>query len=382
MAITRLAPSFLKKLIPWSAAPAASSQGGLSTRQGVDHGWLSSTAQILAAVRREKERADRYENPFCVAVLPTACGRHPAVNEIAGRIRASDVAGINEQGVPALLLPETKRSGAQHMLSSLEFVEPDLRQNARVYEYPQDLLIVTEVERLLTPHSPPPDPPGGAPASKRAFDIAVSLIALLVTSPITLGIAAYIALVSKGPILLRQVRIGAGGKPFEMLKFRTMEASERPTDRHKEHSVAFIKDGTTSMEKVDSDLPIIPGGRLIRRLGLDELPQALNVLKGDMSLVGPRPCMPYEAAAYRPWHRQRFEATPGITGLWQVSGKNRLTFQEMVRLDIRYIRTWSFLSDLAIVAKTPFTVLDLAIHGESPKRVTTRGHPRAQPSRR
>jgi lipopolysaccharide/colanic/teichoic acid biosynthesis glycosyltransferase len=117
------------------------------------------------------------------------------------------------------------------------------------------------------------------------------------------------------------------------------------------------------MTKIDGCLDIIPLGKLLRASGLDELPQIFNIIRGEMSLIGPRPCLPYEEERYRPWHRKRFEAHPGVSGLWQVSGKNRLTFDTMVRLDILYERRRSFLIDLAIIVKTPWMIVEEMVRG-------------------
>jgi lipopolysaccharide/colanic/teichoic acid biosynthesis glycosyltransferase len=199
-------------------------------------------------------------------------------------------------------------------------------------------------------------------ALKRAMDFAGALAALLVLSPIFLVIAAAVKLSSKGPILFRQNRVGQYGARFTFLKFRSMYANNNP-DIHKEYVRKVIagtadQRGRDGVFKITDDPRITPVGRLLRRTSLDELPQFINVLKGEMSLVGPRPPLPYEVEAYDVWHRRRLlEARPGITGLWQVNGRCRTRFDEMVRLDLQYARKQSLWLDLKILIRTPAAVL-------------------------
>jgi lipopolysaccharide/colanic/teichoic acid biosynthesis glycosyltransferase len=190
------------------------------------------------------------------------------------------------------------------------------------------------------------------PAWKRALDLAL----ILVASPglLLLGgvIAAAIKLGSPGPIFFQQRRIGYKGRPFVLFKFRTMRTGAE-THLHQRHTQELIKSGKP-MTKLDAqqDPRLVPLGRVLRASGLDELPQLINVLRGDMSLVGPRPCLPYEFDIYEAWQRRRCDAAPGLTGLWQVSGKNRTTFDRMVQLDIRYAKRKSLWLDLKIIFKT------------------------------
>jgi lipopolysaccharide/colanic/teichoic acid biosynthesis glycosyltransferase len=195
---------------------------------------------------------------------------------------------------------------------------------------------------------------------KRAMDIAGSLLALMVLSPVLVGVA--VALTSKGPIFFRQQRIGQYGARFTFLKFRSMYFANNH-EIHKEYVKSLIS-GTNGSEqgqgrkvyKLTNDPRVTSIGRILRRTSLDEVPQFLNVLTGQMSLVGPRPPIPYEA--YDTWHAQRLLAVkPGITGLWQVEGRSRVTFDEMVRLDLRYASSWSVWLDLKILLKTPGAVL-------------------------
>lgn len=201
------------------------------------------------------------------------------------------------------------------------------------------------------------------PRWKRAADILIASSLLLLLWPVFGLIALGIKLSSPGPVFYRQPRVGGGGRLFEFIKFRTM-TDRCSVVRHRQYLKALIgggaaaPEGGDAMVKLDACNPdIFPFGRLLRRTYLDELPQLINVLRGEMSLVGPRPPIPYEVAAYYGWHNGRFDAVPGMTGLWQVSGKNRLSFAEMVRLDIRYARTLSPWLDLKILLATPFAIL-------------------------
>jgi lipopolysaccharide/colanic/teichoic acid biosynthesis glycosyltransferase len=201
---------------------------------------------------------------------------------------------------------------------------------------------------------------------KRSIDIAGSAAITLLCLPLCLAIAVAVKLSSKGPILFRQERIGQFGQSFTFLKFRSMYVD----NDHKVHQEFVRKliaqeqvsgehaDGKQAVYKIKNDKRVTPVGRFLRRTSLDELPQFLNVLRGDMSLVGPRPPIPYELAAYQTWHRRRvLEVKPGITGLWQVTGRSRVKFDEMVRLDLRYATSWSPWLDFKILLRTPIAVI-------------------------
>ena len=196
------------------------------------------------------------------------------------------------------------------------------------------------------------------PRWKRALDISCVLIVIPLLLPLILITAIIIKAGSKGPLLFRQERIGLLGKRFVLLKFRTMNPGSG-TAVHEAH-VASLMESNGPMTKLDArgDARLIPFGRLLRAAGLDELPQLINVLRGEMSLVGPRPCLPGEYDRYLPWQRERFRTLPGLTGLWQVSGKNRTTFNEMIDFDIQYVRMQSAWLDLKIMLKTIPVVMD------------------------
>jgi lipopolysaccharide/colanic/teichoic acid biosynthesis glycosyltransferase len=181
------------------------------------------------------------------------------------------------------------------------------------------------------------------------MDVIGSAVILVLLAPFLLTIGLYVKCVSRGTVLFRQQRFGIGGRPFDVWKFRTIEVSDASA-QHRSH-VADLIASDRPLEKCDDRLEVIPGGSLLRRLGIDELPQLINVLKGEMSLVGPRPdVVPVDD--YIHWQRRRFEVLPGITGLWQVSGKNRTTFTTMMRLDAAYVRRRSFWLDLWILFRT------------------------------
>jgi lipopolysaccharide/colanic/teichoic acid biosynthesis glycosyltransferase len=201
-------------------------------------------------------------------------------------------------------------------------------------------------------------------AVKRGLDTVASGALLLALAPLGLLLAGLVRLSSPGPVLFRQTRVGYRGRPFTMLKFRTMYTGADQA-AHREFVTRFIADGAratppdgATMFKLTNDPRVTPLGRLLRKTSLDELPQLWNILRGEMSLVGPRPPLPYEVERYAPWHRRRvLEARPGLTGLWQVRGRSRTTFDEMVRLDLRYARTRSLARDLGILLATPRAVI-------------------------
>jgi lipopolysaccharide/colanic/teichoic acid biosynthesis glycosyltransferase len=202
--------------------------------------------------------------------------------------------------------------------------------------------------------------------TKRLIDLVGSIVGLILSAPIFLLVAVAIKSSSKGPVFFKQQRIGQHGKPFTFLKFRSM-CINNDSGAHKEYVrklIAGEAEPTPSngngngIYKIASDKRVTPVGRFLRRTSVDELPQLINVMKGEMSLVGPRPPIKYEVDAYDIWHRSRLlEAKPGITGLWQVNGRSRVKFDEMVRLDIRYARTWSLWLDIKILLRTPGAVL-------------------------
>jgi len=202
---------------------------------------------------------------------------------------------------------------------------------------------------------------------KRAMDIVGGIVGLTALSPVFLIIALAIKVTSKGPVFYRQSRIGQHGIPFAMVKFRSMRIDNN-SDAHREYVTQLIagvaekqpsNGSAQGVYKLTSDDRITPVGAFLRRTSLDELPQLLNVLKGEMSLVGPRPPIDYEVERYDLWHRRRLmEAKPGITGLWQVAGRNRIPFDDMVRLDLIYAQSWTPWLDFKILLRTPRAVIE------------------------
>jgi len=197
---------------------------------------------------------------------------------------------------------------------------------------------------------------GLALATKRLIDIVGSISVLVLTSPVLVGTAVAIRLDSPGPVLFRQERVGRDGRRFSMLKFRSMRA-DADDSAHREFLRSLATGGDADVYKVDQDDQITRVGRVIRLLSIDELPQLVNVLRGEMSLVGPRPDVPYALDVYQPRHWQRFDVLPGLTGLWQVSGRSLLSPAQMLDLDVSYAETWTVTGDLRILLRTVPQVL-------------------------
>ena len=201
--------------------------------------------------------------------------------------------------------------------------------------------------------------------SKRAFDTVVAAVGLVLISPLLAVIAVLIRFGSPGPVIFRQRRIGENGRPFTMFKFRSMRADADP-QLHQAYVTRLIQqnlgpadlaaEGAKSL-KLAADPRVTRVGAFLRQTSLDELPQLFNVLRGEMSLVGPRPHIAYEVELYQAWHKRRLTAPPGITGLWQVRGRNRVSFEEMVRMDLEYIDRQSLWLDLQLLAQTTLAVI-------------------------
>lgn len=198
---------------------------------------------------------------------------------------------------------------------------------------------------------------------RRLFDIAFATTTIVLLGPILIAVAVAVRIDSRGPALFRQRRVGYREREFTLFKFRSMRLDADPRG-HQDYVTALIKgeqrstdDGRQDLYKLAVDNRITPVGRWIRRWSLDELPQLFNVVAGDMTLVGPRPAIPYEVAEYPSWYLKRFSVKPGLTGFWQVSGRNERTYEEMVRLDIEYTERRSIPLDLSILIKTPWIVL-------------------------
>jgi exopolysaccharide biosynthesis polyprenyl glycosylphosphotransferase len=185
-------------------------------------------------------------------------------------------------------------------------------------------------------------------ALKRLFDIVVSASALVLLSPLLFMVAALVKLTSRGPVFFKQQRIGLHGRPFNMLKFRSMVVN---ADAMKD-KLAALNEQRGPVFKMKNDPRVTTIGRFIRKYSIDELPQIINVLRGEMSIVGPRPPVPKEVVQYEPWQRRRLSVRPGLTCIWQVSGRNQITFDEWMKMDMQYIDHWSLSRDLSLVLKT------------------------------
>jgi lipopolysaccharide/colanic/teichoic acid biosynthesis glycosyltransferase len=340
---------------------------------------IYSKEEFLEVVRRERLRTHRNKVPFSLLIfgMVTNSGDRQVFEDLIRvmlpRVRATDEVGWYSDHKIGILLPETAPEGAELVANEiLVKVGVDKGLAYEIQSYPKEIRAGVMLNTGLSQEdvvgkSSPNDeekyagiesseideifaPP--MPAWKRGLDILGAGVGLVVLFPVFLFIGAFIKIVSPGPIFFKQVRVGFREKQFICWKFRTMKV-ESDTTVHKKYLQTLIKNENESMKKLDEDDPrIIPCGKILRKTGLDELPQLLNILLGDMSLVGPRPCTVYEASEYRIWQHRRFDTKPGLTGLWQVSGKNRTSFVEMMRLDIGYAISKSFLKDLWILIKT------------------------------
>jgi exopolysaccharide biosynthesis polyprenyl glycosylphosphotransferase len=270
------------------------------------------------------------------------------IGELGSIVRAQDI-DCAFLGSSALD-PEEMRG----VLTTLRRLNVQVRVSANVPQILASRLSVQMVGSTLALSLQTTSLSGPQAVAKRVFDLLVGGLAVILTSPIWLTSAIAIKLTSRGPILYRQPRIGRHGRAFTMVKFRTMvvDADRMVGDLHE------LNEGQGPLFKIEADPRLTTVGRLLRRWSVDELPQLLNVLKGEMSLVGPRP-MPasFGQEHYEDWHLGRLEVPPGMTGLWQVSGRSELTFDECVRLDLLYIENWSVAYDLFIICKTVPAVL-------------------------
>jgi exopolysaccharide biosynthesis polyprenyl glycosylphosphotransferase len=257
---------------------------------------------------------------------------------------------IRKTGAECVFVAASALSSAEiaHVAKAVRREGVEVRVTATLPEMLASRLTVQPIGGMMALSLKPVRLSGTQAAVKRAFDLSLSSLGLLVASPGLLLIAAAVKLTSSGPVFYRQSRVGQRGAPFTMLKFRTMRdgADANVAELRRAHGV----DGL--MFKLRDDPRVTRFGRMLRRFSLDEVPQLINVLRGEMSLVGPRPPLPEEVAEYEDWQFDRLEVPPGVTGLWQVSGRSDLSFDECVRLDLFYIENWSLAYDLYIVAKT------------------------------
>lgn len=354
-------------------------------------------AQFLAQLQREKRRAERTQRPLSIALyqLEGEEGGDPRtvaalLDLLRSRMRETDSLGYLGEQLIAVLFPDTNEQGVRGFIDKLS-AAGTLPVTAVASTYPDQLF-----SRLAR---------GGRPSGefdpafmdewmrhrtdgyrgKRLLDIVGALVGITLFAPVMLITALGVALTSPGPIVFKQTRLGRSGIPFTFYKFRSMrcnvddaihrefvanlikgDLATAPSGTHANGAKAnsIRENGTEAnrteqpLYKIKADPRITRIGRFIRKTSIDELPQFFNVLKGDMSLVGPRPPIPYEAASYKPWHYKRVSAMkPGITGLWQVNGRSKVTFDEMVRMDLRYIRDCSLRLDITLLLKTVRAVM-------------------------
>lgn len=366
---------------------------------------ILSVEQFQRSLKRERARADRCALPFSVLTIDISNHNDgsPLSWELCEllqrRTRLTDIIGWFDHSHVGALLFNTPPQGAWklaedichslpgvHLQSCSVYTYPNVYRNTDCSDSPQGTpqegnplngrstchdLDGTLPRDDRDPSSPPYHPLHGSkdlsgdpipalepflsspiPPWKRFCDIVFSLFGLIMALPFLALIAIAIKLISPGPAFFRQERIGYLGRPFTFWKFRTMKVNA-DSSGHKAYVCDLINNEAPMNKLDDRDHQIIPFiGKILRKSCLDELPQLLNVLLGDMSLVGPRPCLPYEYAEYRQWHKRRFDTLPGMTGLWQINGKNKTTFTEMIRFDIAYEQQRSLWLDLKIIFKT------------------------------
>lgn len=352
-------------------------------------GAILPETTFLRTLCLERKRAERSRKRFVLMRLETreplqgGNGKTPlgkAVPAILGAIRETDIAGWHKQDAAlGVIFAELGTGDKEWVLETLRAKMTEIlkvalsaQQFAQVtlafYCFPDDYKLDDTGQPLanLYPDLAERDEARRASQTlKRAIDVLGSAAALIVLAPVLLLIAVVIRLTSPGPILFRQRRLGQYGVPFTCLKFRSMHAVN-DARIHEEYVKRFIAGNVEApasgrngkvVYKLTNDPRLTPIGAFLRKTSLDEFPQFLNVLWGQMSLVGPRPPIPYELEAYDVWHRRRLlEVKPGITGLWQVNGRSRLCFDDMVRLDLRYATTWSVWLDIKILIQTPHAV--------------------------
>jgi lipopolysaccharide/colanic/teichoic acid biosynthesis glycosyltransferase len=335
--------------------------------------------EFLERLRFEKRRVDRSGNPLSMALfflkeelLADARKLREFLVSIKRDTRETDLKGWVNGSIFGLLMLDTDGSGSHQCVEPLVNGQTKTGCDVLTGTYPDRLFDeileksraeprIFSLESLETMDDAP-----GYQILKRWLDILGAMIGLVLFSPVMLITAAAIKLTSPGPVIFRQTRLGRRGNPFSFLKFRSMK-SENDDRVHREYVLKLI-DGQHAqlnqgkedkpLYKLKNDSRITAVGKIIRKLSIDELPQFFNVLQGEMSLVGPRPPMPFEVEKYKSWHLRRIlEVKPGITGLWQVEGRSRTSFDDMVRLDIRYVQNWSLWLDLKILARTVREVL-------------------------
>lgn len=330
----------------------------------IDSRGLLGTHELQRSLRREQARTDRGADPFALLVLAPPRGANVAetmqcvAEAVRKRVRVTDEAGWLDHAAIGILLPSTPAQGAWTLADDICLSLPlDVELPVcRVYVYPPPRNLRANGEHAAEDREAGGSPVGtidnllavGLPWWKRGLDVIVSSLALLLLAPLLAVVALAVRLTSPGPVFFRQLRSGLGGRPFVCLKFRTMvvDAENRKADlmaRNEQDGPAF---------KIRNDPRITRLGKFLRQTSIDELPQLWNVLRGEMTLVGPRPLPVAEAEACRGWLRRRQDVTPGLTCIWQVHGRSKVSFIEWVRMDLRYSRSRSLWHDLKLIVQT------------------------------
>ena len=378
MATSLLEPAALPEAAPWEQQvwnrTTVQPRSRPRTQRRVRHHVLGESL-FRDALVRERQRADRYGSRFAVLTLDRreCSSQDDDWTEILGAVtdtkRDYDLVGwLRRPQVLGLLLTEASDTGALEAMSRLCRAlgerlgdGPQAAPSIRLYVHGDhaDLDGALPSVDMLVDSLGPGSRQLMSDAAKRGLDIVGSVLLLALFAPLLLAIFALVKWTSAGPVFFKQVRVGRRGQPFTMLKFRTMHVNAGDAI-HRDYVTWFIKSSGQQPRtgdqvfKLTNDPRITRVGHLLRKTSLDELPQFWNVLRGDMSLVGPRPPLPFEVEQYRSWHRRRVhDAKPGITGPWQVNGRSRTTFDDMVRLDLRYARTHSLWTDIKLLAATP-----------------------------
>ncbi|WP_435823052.1 sugar transferase [Microbispora bryophytorum] len=319
-------------------------RGGGCMRRVVVVGHRTAVAELVATFRRE-----RYHGMEVVAAcVPTGAAGWIADVPVLGDF--TDVPLVVEQvradTVAVLACPELDGTALRRLAWRLERTRTDLVVAPALMEVAGPRIAIRPVAGLPLLHVEHPELTGGRRLVKGVFDRLVAAVALVVLAPLLAAVAVAVRASGPGPVLFRQRRVGRDGVEFTILKFRTMR---RDAEARK---VELVSDADGVLFKVRRDPRVTPLGAALRRYSLDELPQLFNVLRGDMSLVGPRPPLPEEVARYGDDVRRRLVVRPGMTGLWQVNGRSDLSWEESVRLDLRYVENWSLMLDLQILWKT------------------------------
>ncbi|WP_243221032.1 sugar transferase [Methylobacter sp. S3L5C] len=365
--------SFLEEFEPSSALPNNSSQYRIASDE------LFFDSYFIDQLRLEKLRAQRSKSTLSIILLTLeketeseAVNMKNILDIIRKKIRDTDISGFVNNRTIGVLLPHTDEKGAKELCEKLVNGNKKPQFSATTSSYPDHIFESLEKIGSIRPDAFPFKLKNSKSSSwfklllKRGVDIIGSIIGIIIFLPVMLVTALAVKATSPGPMIFRQIRLGRQGTPFNFYKFRSMQVN-LDDKIHREYIHNFIKGSHTKVNQGDTEKPfykiksdprITKVGRFIRKTSIDELPQFFNVLKGDMSLVGPRPPLPYEVEKYQAWHLQRIlEMKPGITGLWQVEGRSKTEWDDSVRLDIRYIQNWSLLLDINILFRTIETVL-------------------------